>query len=240
MTKEDLLEYAGQPVQPSKQVAEYGGIASALQQKYLTEILAGKRKTALELIMDAYRSGYPIPGIYMDVFQEALYEIGRLWETNRITVADEHMGTAITQYVMSNLYQHLESSNKQRGRLVMTGVQGELHQVGANMVSDVLEADGWDVIFLGTNVPTEGVIESIRQHRADLFGISSTMFFNIPKVIRLVEATRREFGDSVRIMLGGGAFRTLNELPGELEGCMVAMNLREALDLTHRATSSYS
>ncbi len=137
------------------------GVSAALRQEYLREILAGKRKPALEIIMDAYRGGYPILGIYMDVFQEALYEIGRLWETNQITVADEHMGTAITQYVMSNLYQHLEFSDKQRGRLVMTGVQGELHQVGANMVSDVLEADGWEVMFLGTNVPEEGIIKSI-------------------------------------------------------------------------------
>jgi methanogenic corrinoid protein MtbC1 len=215
-------------------IAENGNAAAVLRQEYLTEILAGKRKTALEIIMDAYRGGYPIPGIYMDVFQEALYEIGRLWETNQITVADEHMGTAITQYVMSNLYQHLEIADEQRGKVVMTGVQGELHQVGANMVADVLEADGWDVRFLGANVPAEGVLQSIRQHGPDLFGISSTMFFNIPKVIQLVEAVRKEFGDSVSIMLGGGAFRTLQKLPGELEGCIVALDLREALDQTRR------
>lgn len=208
-------------------------ISTALRQAYLGEILAGKRKPALEMVMDAYHGGYPIPGIYLDIFQEALYEIGRLWETNQITVADEHMGTAITQYVMSNLYQYLEVADMQRGKLVMTGVQGELHQVGANMVADVLEADGWDVMFLGTNVPAEGVIESIRQHKADLFGISSTMFFNIPKVIQLVEATRKEFGDSVRIMLGGGAFRTMQKLPSELEGCLIALNLSEALERTH-------
>ncbi len=205
-----------------------------LREEYLQEILAGKRKHALELIMDAYRSGYPIPGIYMDVFQEALYEIGRLWETNQITVADEHMGTAITQYVMSNLYQHLEISDEQRGKLVMTGVQGELHQVGANMVADILEADGWDVLFLGTNVPPEGVVQSIRQHGADLFGISSTMLFNIPKVIQLVDAVRREFGDSVRIMLGGGAFKTLQTLPEDLQDCLVALNLSEAIERTRK------
>ena len=209
-------------------------LAADLRQEYLKEILAGKRNTALKLIMDAYHGGYPIPGIYMDVFQEALYEVGRLWETNKITVADSHMGTAITQYVMSNLYQHLEIADERRGKIVMTGVQGELHQVGANMVADVLEADGWDVTFLGTNVPAEGAIESIRQHGPDLFGISSTMFFNIPKVIQLVETVRKEFGDSVRIMLGGGAFKALHELPRELDGCIVAMNLREALDRTRR------
>jgi methanogenic corrinoid protein MtbC1 len=133
---------------------------------------------------------------------------------------------------MSNLYQHLEISGERRGKAVMTGVQGELHQVGANMVADIMESDGWDVVFLGTNVPAEGVIQSISRHGADLFGISSTMLFNIPMVIELVEAVRKEFGDSVRIMLGGGAFRALQELPSELGGCTVALNLREALDRT--------
>lgn len=209
-------------------------MTTALRQEYLQEILAGKRKPALEIIMDAYRDGYSIPGLYMDVFQEALYEIGRLWESNQITVADEHMGTAITQYVMANLYQHLEVTGQQRGKMVITGVQGELHQVGANMVADVLEADGWEVQFLGTNVPAQGVLASIRTQGADLFGISSTMHFNLPKVIQLVEATRREFGDSVRILLGGGAFKGLQRLPPELEGCIVALNLRDALEQTRK------
>lgn len=209
---------------------------TALRRGYLQEVLAGRRKPALEMIMDAYRSGYPIPGIYMDIFQESLYEIGRLWESNQITVADEHMGTAITQFVMSNLYQHLEMAETRRGNLVMTGVQGELHQVGANMVADILEADGWDVLFLGTNVPAEGVITSIREQKADLFGISSTMYFNLPKVIQLVESARKEFGDSIHIMLGGGAFKMLQRLPPELEGCMVALDLREALEMTRKGS----
>jgi methanogenic corrinoid protein MtbC1 len=206
---------------------------AALRQAYLSEILAGKRKIALEMILDAYHSGYTIPGIYMDVFQEVLYEVGRLWETNQITVADEHMGTAITQYIMSILYQYLETRDEKRGRIVMTGVQGELHQVGANMVSDVLESDGWDVVFLGTNVPPDGIIQSIRQHGADVFGISSTMFFNIPRVIQLVDTVRQAFGNnSPSIMLGGGAFRMIQELPDALSGCQVGLNLHDALDLT--------
>jgi methanogenic corrinoid protein MtbC1 len=159
--------------------------ASTLCSEYLQALLSGKRKSALDMIMAAHDGGYPIHGIYLDIFQETLYEVGRLWESNRITVADEHMATAITQFIMSNLYQHLEVADTQRGRLVMTGIAGELHQVGANMIADVMESDGWDVIFLGTNAPLEGVIESLRHHKADLLGISSTMAFNIPQVIEL-------------------------------------------------------
>jgi MerR family transcriptional regulator, light-induced transcriptional regulator len=219
-------------------MAEHNSIAAALRKEYLKAILTGSRKIALDIIMEAYRGGFTIPSIYMNVFQEALYEIGRLWETKQITVADEHMGTAITQYVMSNLYQHLEIANEKRGKVVITGVQGELHQVGASMVADVLEADGWDVMFLGSNVPAEGAIRSIRKHGADLFGISSTMQFNIPKVVELVKAVRKEFGNSVRIMLGGSAFKIPRKLPLELGGCAVAMNLLEAVDQTRPDVSN--
>jgi MerR family transcriptional regulator, light-induced transcriptional regulator len=205
-----------------------------LLQQFLDYLLSGNRKASLNIIMDAYQNGYPIPDIYMNIFQEALYEIGRLWESNRITVADEHMGTAITQFVMSNLYQHLQISDQPRGKTVITGVQGELHQIGANMVADLLEADGWDVMFLGTNVPHMGVLDSVRQHGADMFGISSTMLFNLPKVIHLVQAVRREFGSSIQIMVGGGAFRGLEKLPVELEGCLVALDLNQALELARK------
>lgn len=228
--------YANHPKPALSQpaLAHDSAFVVSLRQDYLREILAGRRKIALELIMDAYRGGYPIHGLYMDIFQETLYEIGRLWETNRISVADEHMGTAITQYVMSYLYQHLEFSKERRGRLVITGIQSELHQVGANMVADILESDGWDTIFLGTNVSEDEILDSIRQHQADLVGISSTMLFNIPKVIQLVEAVRREAGDSVHIMLGGSAFKVLPELPTELQGCLLALDLRQALDQTRQ------
>ncbi len=114
---------------------------TVLQSAYLADLLSLRRGAALDRVMDAFRSGYAITDIYLDVFQESLYEIGRLWETNRIGVAEEHMGTAITQFIMANLYQYLEKSGVSRGRLVVTGIEGELHQVGANMISDILEAD---------------------------------------------------------------------------------------------------
>lgn len=206
-----------------------------LKQAYLEDLLAGKRKGALDRIMAAFRNGCPIPDIYTEVFQESLYEVGRLWERNQISVADEHMSTAITQFIMSNLYQHLDIAAVRRGRVVITGVQGELHQVGANMVADVLEADGWTVKFLGANVPPESVVLAIRQDGADLLGISATMSVNFPKVVHLVEMVRTAFGPRApRILLGGGAFLAGTPLPSGLAGCLVARNLREAQEAARR------
>ena len=202
---------------------------------FLQAILGGHRQAALNIVMAAYRKGFAVPDIYIEVFQEALYEIGRLWESNRISVAAEHRGTAITQYVIAQLYQNMEPSAERRGAMVITGIKGELHQVGANMVADMLEADGWDVRFLGANVPSEGVVAAVRDHNADVVGISTTMRFNIPQVVALVATLRRDFGKAApRILLGGSAFRAAPALPEELSGCEVALTIQEALALTRK------
>ena len=99
------------------------------------------------------REGHPVLDVYLGVFQESLYQVGRLWESNVITVAEEHMATAITQFVLGQTYSQLPAPGDRRGNVVLTGVAGELHQVGANMVADVLESQGFDVRFLGTNMP---------------------------------------------------------------------------------------
>lgn len=203
-----------------------------LRDRYVYAILQGQRRLALQLILGAQESGHSMYDIYVDVFQEALYEVGRRWETNIITVADEHMATAITQYVMSHLYQGMAAAGQSRGNAVITGIQGELHQVGANMVADALETRGWNVVFLGTDVPSEGVVETVARHKATLLGISATMFFNIPKVEALVQEIRQEYGvNAPRIVLGGGAFRWSRSLPGPMKGLSVATDLRQAVTL---------
>lgn len=205
---------------------------------FLQAILAGRREAAVDIVLEAHNAGHDLRDLYVEIFQKALYEVGRLWEANRITVADEHMATAITQYVVARVYERLPVAGERRGRAVITGVLGELHQVGANMVADLLEADGWDVRFLGTNMPLDDILKTTGDHQADLLGISATMLFNLPQVIQLVERTRTELGSAApRIILGGGAFRLLPELPTELKVDAVATELRQGVELARSLQS---
>lgn len=202
---------------------------------YLQAILRGERKTAHSIAMETLRQGFAITDIYVELFQEALYRIGELWEGNKISVAEEHMATAITQYVIAQLYPLIEPSGEERGRVLITGVQGELHQVGANMVSDILEVDGWDVRFLGTNMPHSGIIQAIRDHQPEAIGISCTMLFNLPKVVQLVQEIRDQVGPSCpRITLGGSVFQPLDALSRELGVHGYATNVRDARDLMRK------
>jgi methanogenic corrinoid protein MtbC1 len=208
------------------------GLASAV---FLQAILKGYRQAALNVALEALRDGHGAPDIYVEVFQASLYEVGRLWETNRITVAEEHMATAITQYVVAQMYSRLAPADVNRGKMIIVGVEGELHQVGANMVADLLEADGWDVRFLGTNMPHDGILSAIAEHQPAVLGISATMIFNVPKVRLLIEEVRRKFGDSApRIVLGGAAFRAAPALSQELGASGFALDLRSARALVNQ------
>ncbi len=202
------------PVDP-----QAGGDPLALSRSlFLQAILRGNRKAAVNVCTEAIRDGHSVMDVYGGVLQEALYEVGRRWETNRIAVATEHMATAVVQSVMAQLYPLIPPAPQKRGNAVITGIEGELHQVGANMVADVLEADGWSVRFLGTNMPHAGVLQAVEDHKADVVGVSATMLFSLPQVRRLVADVREQFAARPpRILVGGGAFRSVPS-PAEAVG----------------------
>jgi methanogenic corrinoid protein MtbC1 len=180
---------------------------------YLQSILIGARAASAQIVEEAFRNGAGVFDIYAQVFQESLYEVGRLWEEGKISVSVEHRATAITQLVMAGIYARtLRARPSVPSRQAMvTGVAGESHQIGANMVADVLENAGWNVEFLGTDAPHSGIVDAVRAQDSDLLCISATMLFNLPNVIRLI-ADARASSPKLRVLVGGAAFRARPEL----------------------------
>ncbi len=208
-----------------------GGELAQTQRLFLESILKGNRKAAVTIALETLRSGSGIIEIYTDILQESQYQLGRLWETNKITVAEEHMATAITQFVMAQIYPLIEPPGQVRGKMVITGVEGEMHQIGANMVADVLEVKGWDVRFLGTNMPHQGILKAVEEHQAVVVGISATMLFNLPKVIQIIEQLRVKFdADDLKIIVGGASFRQVPEMYLEIGADGFAPDLITTID----------
>lgn len=182
-------------------------VASALPD-YLNALLAGEREAAIEAALRPVRAGVDVLDVHLHVLQPALQEIGRQWERGQITVAAEHLATTITQFVVVRLYAWLSRPTHTRGRLLLTGVEGEYHQIGAHMVADALESDGWSVRFLGSNVPSADVLGSVRAFRPQVLGVSCTMPAHLPRVAALIQALRQTCGpDAPRVLAGGSAFR---------------------------------
>jgi methanogenic corrinoid protein MtbC1 len=189
-------------------------------------------------VEEALKSGAGIFDIYAQVFQESLYQVGRLWEEGKISVSVEHRATAITQFVMAGIYSRampVRPSIPPR-QAIVTGVAGELHQIGANMVADVLENAGWNVEFLGTDAPHRGIVDAVSAQASDLLCISATMLFNVPNVVGLIRDLRAR-SPKLRILIGGAAFRARPDLWVEIGADGFAPDLNSAVETADRLLS---
>ena len=196
---------------------------------FLTAILGGQRQAALNIVEEALRTGHSHVDIYIDLFAESLHRVGKLWELNKISVAQEHMATSITQYAIATIYPRLVPTAVHRGSMVVTGVSGELHQIGGNLVADAMEANGWTVRFLGTNLPHSSVLAAVEESSADVLCISTTILANLPSVAELVRVVRSKLSDRVpKIVLGGTAYRLAAQFAQDV-GATGINDLRHAL-----------
>jgi methanogenic corrinoid protein MtbC1 len=178
-----------------------------LSNQYLSALLRYDRHTASALILAAVENKVSIKEIYSHVFERCQYEIGRLWQLNDVSIAQEHYCTASTQLIMSQLYPYIFRSDRPaRGTVVAACVTGELHEIGARMLCDLLEMEGWNTIYLGANVPTAGIVDVLRDNHSNILAVSASMTFHIP-VVREVVAAVRFARPGTRILVGGYAFK---------------------------------
>lgn len=199
---------------------------------YLAALRRGDRRQALGVVQLALTTQVDIRDLYMEVFQPAMHEIGRLWETNQLTVAQEHLATAITQSVMAQLYGHVFAHPCIGRTLVATCIGGELHELGIRMVADFFELEGWDVFYLGANVPQEEVVEMLHERRTDLLGISVSLNPHVKQAHDLIRAVRATpVGREVVIMVGGHPFNREPHLVEMVGADFTALNAREAVRL---------
>lgn len=177
-----------------------------LQRDYLDALLAGSGRAADRVVERALDSGLTPQRIYLDLFQPTAYAIGRLWQRNRVSVAQEHLATAIIERQMGELHP-LFRPQQQRGHTIVIGcVPDEWHRVGARMVADFFEADGWTVHYLGAAVPVRDLVAIVRDSQADLVGVSAQMLFNLPRVQELVRALDAAGLAGIPVIAGGMPF----------------------------------
>lgn len=174
---------------------------------YMNLLLAGQRREASDMILRAVESGTPTRDIYLRVFQPTQHELGRLWQTNKITVAQEHYCSAVTQMIMSMLYSRMFNAKKNGFRLLATCVGSELHEIGVRMVADFLELEGWDTFYLGANTPLHSILKAVKERKAHVVALSATMTFHIDFVRKIIETLRTDpETQAVKILVGGYPF----------------------------------
>jgi MerR family transcriptional regulator, light-induced transcriptional regulator len=186
--------------------------ATGLARRYFEALRAGDRETAFREAHNALSNGTSITELYLDVFGASLAEIGRLWAAGEVQVAEEHHFSEATQLFISRLHPAIESAarGKRDLRCVVLAVYGESHVIGARMVSDFLEMDGWDVYHLGGNLSIRHAMRSLLDQPAHLLALSVSLAQNLGAAEDLIASVRAEKAlRSMKIMVGGRAFHAM-------------------------------
>ena len=177
---------------------------------YLNALLEGNRKEANKTCVDFIKKGNSVQELYEQVMKPALYEVGKLWEQNKISVASEHLATAITEGIMNSFYTEIMPDKYNKKKVVLACVEKEEHQVGVKMVADVFEMNQWESFFLGTGFPTSELIKFINEVQPDIIAISLSVYFNFTRLKQMLNQLKNEFPQT-KIIVGGQALSHLSD-----------------------------
>ncbi len=183
-------------------------ITEALYQEYLSLLLEGNKAGCARIVAKLIADKIDLETLYLALFKRSLYEIGDMWADNKVSVATEHLGTAITEGLMTQAYPLIFRQAHVGKKAVVACVANEYHQIGGKMVADVLELCGWDTYFLGANVPDEGLMTMLQDKKPHLLCLSLSLSTNIGHLDQTIRHVRGQWA-KLPIFVGGKAFDAL-------------------------------
>lgn len=209
-----------------------------LARRYFLSAMEGRTDQAIALVKRTFAQGRGLQEVCEGVITPVQHEVGRLWELNRITVAEEHRCSAITHLAVAQLYPRIVSLRKQHrnGRsLVAASVGGDLHDLGLRMVCDRFGAAGWMTTYLGASVPVAGIVSLAAESRPDLLLLSVSMAMHLRSARTILRAIRAHPDTrDLPVLVGGQALAADPGIAGRLEATAVAPDPGSALDLASR------
>ena len=179
---------------------------SGLRDRYVEQLITGDAREAQRVVTTALHMA-PAAAVCQSVLVEALYEIGRRWACGAVSVAEEHVATGICEVVLPQIAYHLPRQPRRRRTAIVACAPGELHAIGSRVVSDHLDAAGWDVLHVGAHTPAGALTELVVSRSAEVVALSAATDERLPEV-REVLSCLRALPHEPFVVLGGQAFAT--------------------------------
>ncbi len=167
--------------------------------------LAGNATEVKALAEEGVALGIPPEQMLFEALIPSLQEVGRRFESGEYFVP-EMLISAKAMHVALGILRPLmaQSDVKPLATVVMATVRGDLHDIGKNLCSTMLEGSGFTVVDLGTNVPAEKVVAAVKEHRASLLGLSAFLTTTLPMFKVTIDTLVKEgLRDGVKVMVGG-------------------------------------
>ncbi|MHA1509684.1 MAG: corrinoid protein [Promethearchaeota archaeon] len=165
----------------------------------------GKAEKVSELVKQALNEGVTPKNILEEGLIHGMSIIGKQFKKNEVYVPEVLIAARAMHAGMDVLKPKLiESGVKNIGKVVMGTVQGDLHDIGKNLVEMMLEGAGFEVIDLGTDISTDKFVEAVKEHRPNIIGMSALLTTTMVNMVEVIKALDAEgLRDKVKIMVGG-------------------------------------
>jgi methanogenic corrinoid protein MtbC1 len=162
------------------------------------------REGAYEYTVKALESGYSAEDVLEKGLMVGMDKVGRDFRDGVIFVPQVLMSARAMSTAMELLKpQFISGSIKRKGKLIMGTVQGDVHDIGKNLVSMMAEGNGYQVIDLGVDVKPETFIKAADEHTEAVIGLSCLLTTTMPSMEKTVRAIKSH--DSSRVICVGGA-----------------------------------
>ena len=173
-------------------------------QELTAAVEKGNRKEAVRLTQVLLDSGMPPMEVVETALVPAMSNVGEKFKLNQVFVPEMLIAARAMKEAMAIIQPLLTAAGiKPKYTAVIGTVQGDLHDIGKNLVAMMLKGANFNVIDVGTNVPPEKFIAAAKEHNANLVGLSALLTTTMPAMKTTVDAFRAAGLNTVKIMIGG-------------------------------------
>jgi len=200
--------------------------------RYLEPLLRGDRGACRAVIEEALQSGIPANSVYVNIVWPVMIEVENLLREDKVTAVQEHLATRVNRTIVDQLQNKLPRRPKREKKMVVCCAPEELQELGAQMMTDLFESDGWQVRFVGGALTNDDLLAYMNDYAPDILLIYGTSPRQAPDVRRLIDTVKSvNAWPDMRIMVSGGLFNRAEGLWQEMEADLYAENAVEALNV---------
>jgi methanogenic corrinoid protein MtbC1 len=181
-------------------------------------------------MLAAQDRGVPASKLLKMVIWPAMEQVEKLYREDHISLITEHMATRINRMLADQLQGYLARQPKHGRRMVVTCGHGEMEELGAQIIADLFEAQGWSLWFLGSGVPNDEILQFVGKITPDVLCIYGAQPEGVPAIRRLIELIR-DVGvcSEMQIVAIGGVFNRAEGLADEVKADLFAANVARAM-----------
>lgn len=166
-------------------------------------VMRGEKESIPELVEEALKAGTEPMTIIKDGLTGAMQDIGEAYGAGRAYLPQVMMSAETMQNAFTALKEFLpELKTESKGTILLATVQGDIHDLGKNIVHALLENNGYQIIDLGKDVAPEMLLKTVKEKKVDAVGLCSLMTTTLPRLSESVQALKT-FNPRLKVIVGG-------------------------------------